>query len=265
VRELAQLGRRVLGVAERLGQKSGGIRLLVLQGAAGKLQRDDRVDQPLLRAVVQIADHPRRSSSVAATIRARDAARSSRDAASSSRASVFEIAVATSSVKAAIRDSVSTGSGRSPFEETIITPPEALVNDDRGAHRRAETQLPALMRPQDRTHSRSRASAQGARSAHDPTMLSACGADSCADRFVISRDTPGGDAGRRAVELVARHVRRVDTKKQTDLTRDRRKHDGRGDAAGDQRRHAPQRGLLVRERASSCRSRCSRSSWRPAP
>jgi hypothetical protein len=35
---------------------------------------------------------------------------------------VFEIAVATSSVKAAILDSVSSGSGRSPFEETIITP-----------------------------------------------------------------------------------------------------------------------------------------------
>jgi hypothetical protein len=52
----------------------------------------------------------------------RDAASSSRDAASSSRASVFEIAVATNSVKAAILDSISTGSGRSCFEETIITP-----------------------------------------------------------------------------------------------------------------------------------------------
>ena len=56
--ELAQLGRRLLGVVERLGQEGGGILPFVLAGAAGKLQRDDRVDQPLLRAVVEIANHP---------------------------------------------------------------------------------------------------------------------------------------------------------------------------------------------------------------
>jgi hypothetical protein len=44
VRELAQLGRRLLGVVERLGQQGEGILLLVLEGAVGQLQRDDRVD-----------------------------------------------------------------------------------------------------------------------------------------------------------------------------------------------------------------------------
>ena len=57
VGELAQLGRRLLGVVERLGQQAGELLLLVLQGAACQLERDDRVDQPLLRAVVQIANH----------------------------------------------------------------------------------------------------------------------------------------------------------------------------------------------------------------
>ena len=81
---------------------------------------------------------------------------------------------------------------------------------------------------------------------HDPSAL-AFGVDSRADRFVISCGTPGGHSGRRAVKLVARHVRGVDPEEQADLTRDRREHVGRRDAAGDQRRHAPQRGLLVRE------------------
>ena len=35
--ELAQLGRRLLGVVERLGQQGGGILPLVLDGAAGEL------------------------------------------------------------------------------------------------------------------------------------------------------------------------------------------------------------------------------------
>ena len=37
--------------------RAGSVLLLVLQGAACQLERDDRVDQPLLRAVVQIANH----------------------------------------------------------------------------------------------------------------------------------------------------------------------------------------------------------------
>ena len=63
----------------------------------------------------------------------------------------------------------------------------------------------------------------------------------------LSRGAPGGDHGRRPVGLVAPHVRDVDTEEQADLARDRREHLGRRDPAGDQRRHAPQRGLLVRE------------------
>ena len=57
MRELAQLGRRLLDLLERLGQEGGDGLLLVLQGVLCQLQRDDRVDQPLLRSVVQIANH----------------------------------------------------------------------------------------------------------------------------------------------------------------------------------------------------------------
>jgi hypothetical protein len=78
-------------------------------------------------------------------------------------------------------------------------------------------------------------------------MALAFGVDSCADRFVVSRGTPGGDAGRRAIEFVARHVRDVDTEEQADLLRDSCKHLVRRDALGDQGRDPPQRGLLVRE------------------
>jgi hypothetical protein len=56
VRELAQLDRGLLGVVERLGQEGREVLLLVLQGAVCALQREDRGDQPLLRAVVQIAN-----------------------------------------------------------------------------------------------------------------------------------------------------------------------------------------------------------------
>jgi hypothetical protein len=58
VRELAQLGHRLLGLVEHLGQQGGGILLLVLEGAVCELERDDRVDQPLLRAVVQVSASP---------------------------------------------------------------------------------------------------------------------------------------------------------------------------------------------------------------
>jgi hypothetical protein len=57
VREFAQLDVRTLRVVERFGQQGGEVLSLVLEGAACQLQRDDRVDQPLLRTVVQIADH----------------------------------------------------------------------------------------------------------------------------------------------------------------------------------------------------------------
>ena len=57
----------------------------------------------------------RRSSSVAATIRARDAA-------TSVRASAFAIAVATSSVNSAICDSVSGGNGVALLDEAAMTP-----------------------------------------------------------------------------------------------------------------------------------------------
>ena len=67
----------------------------------------------------------RRSSSVAATIRARDAA-------SSVRASVFEIAVATNSVKFSRRDSVSAGSDP-PFGDVATRTPQTRPSTTIGA------------------------------------------------------------------------------------------------------------------------------------
>jgi hypothetical protein len=57
VRELAQLVHRPFGVVERLGQQGGSIVLPVLRRAACQLEGDDGVDQTLLSAVVQIANH----------------------------------------------------------------------------------------------------------------------------------------------------------------------------------------------------------------
>jgi hypothetical protein len=118
-RELAQLGRRLLGVVERLGQQGGEILLLVLQGAVCQLQRDDRVDQPRLSAVVQIANY------LWALLvgRRRDPRPGRRHLAS--RFGVFEIAVATSSVKLSRRDSVSAGSDPASGEVATMTPRSA--------------------------------------------------------------------------------------------------------------------------------------------
>jgi hypothetical protein len=66
VRELAQLGHRVLRFVERLGDE----RLGVVLRALSELERDDRVDKALLRPVVKVphdaaalvvggGDHPR--------------------------------------------------------------------------------------------------------------------------------------------------------------------------------------------------------------
>jgi integrase len=58
VRQLAQLVGRVLGVVECLGHERRGSILLVLERAVRQFERDDRVHEPLLRTVVQIANHP---------------------------------------------------------------------------------------------------------------------------------------------------------------------------------------------------------------
>jgi hypothetical protein len=58
VGQLAQLADRVLGVRERLGHERFGV-TAGAQRALGQLERDDGVDQPLLRAVVQVAHDSR--------------------------------------------------------------------------------------------------------------------------------------------------------------------------------------------------------------
>ena len=54
--QLAELGHRQLGVAERVVQQSGRRLGVRRERLAGLLERDDGVHQPLLRAVVEVAD-----------------------------------------------------------------------------------------------------------------------------------------------------------------------------------------------------------------
>jgi hypothetical protein len=87
---------------------------------------------------------------------------------------------------------------------------------------------------------------------HERALHQSCDAlafeiDASANWYPTSGATPGRDPGRCPVVLVACHVRRVDTKQLAHLTCDRREHVGGRSPAGHQRRHSPQRGLLVRE------------------
>ena len=89
VRELAQLGHRLLRLVERLVHEGGGVLVASLSSAcARQLQGDDGVTSRCCAPSWRSRTTRRRSSSAAATIRARDAARSA-------RAWTFEIAVAT--------------------------------------------------------------------------------------------------------------------------------------------------------------------------
>ena len=99
--------------------------LSFLEGATRQLQRDDRVDQSLLCAVVKVANHP------AALLVGRRRDPRPRDAATSVCASVFAIAVATSSVKEVRRTSASGGKGLLPAVGGGHQAPEAAINNDR--------------------------------------------------------------------------------------------------------------------------------------
>src|SRR5437764_6477459 len=79
----------------------------------------------------------RRVSSAAATMRAREAV-------SSVRASAFAMAVATSSAKSAMRDSVSVGSGSGCLEETDI-PPHRRPSTTRSEEHTSELQSPMYL------------------------------------------------------------------------------------------------------------------------
>ncbi len=58
MRELAHLGRRLLRVPECLLHQQRPVLCSLRQRLLRQLERDHRVDQALLRAVVQIADDP---------------------------------------------------------------------------------------------------------------------------------------------------------------------------------------------------------------
>jgi hypothetical protein len=58
VRQLAQLIGRLLRVVECLVHERGGRVLVVLERSTGQLQRNNGVDETLLRPVVEVAYHP---------------------------------------------------------------------------------------------------------------------------------------------------------------------------------------------------------------
>ena len=58
MRQLAQLGVAQLGVVERLADERLGLSISALERSLSELQRHDGMHQPLLRSVVQVADHP---------------------------------------------------------------------------------------------------------------------------------------------------------------------------------------------------------------
>jgi hypothetical protein len=58
VRGLAQLAGRALRLQERLADEPDGVAVPALERPAGELERDDRVDQPLLSPIVKGAYHP---------------------------------------------------------------------------------------------------------------------------------------------------------------------------------------------------------------
>ena len=172
-----------------------------------------------------------------------------RAAAPRSRASAFAIAVATSSVKAAIRDSVSAGSGSSAFERGDHHAPQPPVDDDRRADRRADPDVPEPLGDAGRRRRRSCPSVRGGRSAHQRRDAGPSSSDPRADRLLDPGTAPDAHGGHRAVALEAADVGGVDAEELADLARDRREDLRRIDPARDERRHAPQRGLLVGEPA----------------
>ena len=185
----------------------------------------------------------RRSSSVAATIRARDAARSD-------RAWMFEIAVATRSVNSPMRDSVPAGSGSACREPAIIAP-QSRPSTTIGQPTAERTPRLAGVGPERAgRRSRSRRCGQAARFAAPARRRSRPpNAQPGADRTASVTLAPAGDDGRRLVALVAEHRRDLDAQQPPDLFGDRREDLRRWQLACDQRRHAPQRGLLVGEPA----------------
>ena len=102
VSELAQLRVAALGVLQRLVDEPLRRSFSARERTLSQLQRHDRMDQPLLRAVVEVAhDAP------PCLIRLGEQTRS--EAVSWSRLSAFAIAVPSSSANCTIRSSVSAG------------------------------------------------------------------------------------------------------------------------------------------------------------
>ena len=238
VGELAQLHRRLLGVVERLGHQAGEVVLLVRQGLLGELERDDRVDQPLLRAVVQIANHapalvvgrrhdPRpRGGHLRPRLGVRDRGRDE-------FREVLEARFGARGQRL--------GSGRVDRQRT----PEPLPDKDRAADRGADAQA------SDGGGDRAGNGVPVVDPGGSPCLrdqrrgIAPLGREAIGEGRVLARGGPGGHGRHVAIGLVAEHPREVGAEQPADLFGDRREDLAFGHSARDERRHAPKGRLLV--------------------
>ena len=178
---------------------------------------------------------------------------------------MLEIEVATSSVNSPIRSSVPAGSGSGRGEAAIIDSPEPSLDDDRVPT--AERMPGSRTDDGDVALARAWSSMRAGRAVRRtvevrpwspgvrcvPTGTAASGSPQLATDLHV------------APVLVADDPDRLDVQESPHLLRDRGEDRGGRRLARDQRRHAPQRGLLVGEALHlRARSGRSRSRWRRA-
>ena len=207
--------------------------------AARELQRDDRVDQPLLRAVVQIADHP-----PALVVGRRHDPRPRRRQLRP---------------RLGVRDRRRDQLGEARRAATRCPPAAArpaATSTTMTPQRRPSTTIgaPTAERPPSCAR-RPRPLRWPPRSRCGPAALFRAPARRClspqgqtgADREGGAGLAPLRDHGDRRVGLVADHSRVVDAEEPCHLLGDRGEDLRRRRLVRDERRHAPQRGLLLRE------------------
>ena len=176
----------------------------------------------------------------------RNAACSSASRASLARLSVFAIAVATSSVKEIRRASVSAGQLLTAERDDDAAPHPAL-GADRHANRRAQ---PPITRGDLADHAGDVAVVDPGRPAgavHQRGHVAPAEWQLAADRgrWRGARSGPGADDLEGVLRVVADQDREVDRQQPADLPGDRGEHLLRWSRPGHQRRHPPQRGLLL--------------------
>jgi hypothetical protein len=126
-------------------------------------------------------------------------------------------------------------------------PPPTPFDDNRGADRGPKTELAdhggdRAGRALIAVHARGLSGPQ-----HQRADVVAVDGSHRPDRHLVARGAPAGDQACRPAGVVAPNVRRVAAYEHADLPRHGFEELGGGDAAGDQRRDAAQRRLLVRD------------------